>query len=100
MQILYENYYQLPKNIFKMRRNKKISLTAFDIIILFIDRNKISKLIDEDNNRYFIYTVDELMKELNITKRNVIVNGINELVKLKIINKKRGYNKPTRYYIL
>lgn len=100
MLLEFETYYKLPKSIFEMRRNGKLSLTAFDIIILFLDRSRISKLIDEKGEIYFIYTVDELMEDLNIKNKNCIINAIAELEKNTFIKKKRRYNKPTKYYIL
>lgn len=101
MLLLYENYYQLPKGIFKMRREGQLSLTAFDVIILFIDRYRISNFIDKTTGQvYIIYTIENLMKDLNIKNRNVLIKAIKELENLKLIEKERGYNKPTKYYIL
>ena len=101
MLLLYEPYYQLPKNLFEMRRKGQLSLTAFDVIILFIDRYRISNFIDKKSGKvYIIYTIENLMKDLNIKNRNVLIKAINELEHKALIEKQRGYNKPTKYYIL
>lgn len=97
-----EAYFQVPKSLFKMRRNGEISLTAFDIYILMLDRYKLSEKnnwIDEENRTYIIYSYEELLEDLCIRKREAISKALQELETLEIIKKNRRFNKSTVFYL-
>ncbi|AYV95746.1 hypothetical protein BWX37_09030 [Fusobacterium necrophorum subsp. funduliforme] len=101
-----EPYFQVPKSLFRLRRDGGISLTAFDIYLLMTDRYKISclkenikKFTDEEGEIYFVYAYNTLMKDLNTTKRNGISKAIQELETLGLIRSKKGNGKTTIYYL-
>lgn len=95
-----EPYYKLPKELFELRRNKKISLTAFDVYILFLNRYDITEFKDRKGEKYIVYTYENLMKDLNIRKRNSISEAIKELEKLELIQSLKSNVKSTKYKIL
>ena len=98
-----EPYFQVPKSLFRLRRNGGISLTAFDIYLLMSDRFRLSKKngwIDEEGDTYIMYSYEELCEELNLKRRNSISEAIKELEKLNLIEKKRRYNRSNVYYLV
>ena len=101
-----EPYFQVPKSLFRLRRNGGISLTAFDIYILMLDRHKISCLEENKNNFtdsngevYFYYSYNSLMEDLNTTKRDGVSKAIQELETLGLIKSKKMFGVATKYYI-
>ena len=101
-----EPFYQVPKSLFRLRREGRISLTAFDIYILMMDRYKISCLkeniksfTDEEGEIYFVYAYNSLMEDLNIVRKNEIAKAIQELEKLGFIRSLKKHGKATKYYI-
>ncbi len=98
-----ESFFQIPKVLFKMRREGSLSLTAFDIYLLMSDRFRLSKKngwIDEEGDTYIMYSYEELCEELNLKRRNSISEAIKELEKLNLIEKKRRYNRSNVYYLI
>ena len=98
-----ESFFQIPKVLFKMRREGSLSLTAFDIYLLMSDRVRLSKKngwVDEDGDTYIMYSYEELCEELNLKRRNSISDAIKELENLKLIEKKRRYNRSNVYYLV
>lgn len=101
-----EPYFQVPKSLFRLRRDGGISLTAFDIYLLMLDRYNLSckeenkeSFTDKEGNIFICYSYEELMKELNTSKRDGISKGLKELEELGLIIKKRRFNKSTAFYI-
>ena len=101
-----EPFYQVPKSLFRLRREGRISLTAFDIYILMMDRYKISCLkeniksfTDEEGEIYFVYAYNSLMEDLNIKKKHGISKAIEELESLGFIRSKKEHGKATIYYL-
>ena len=101
-----EPYFQVPKSLFRLRRNGEISLTAFDIYILMLDRYKISCLkenrknfTDENGEIFFVYAYNSLMEDLSLKKKNTISNALKELENLKLIKKKKRYKNSSVYYL-
>ena len=98
-----ESFFQIPKVLFKMRREGNLSLTAFDVYLLMFDRFRLSKKngwIDEEGDTYIMYSYEELCEELNLKRRNSISDAIKELEKLNLIEKKRRYNRSNVYYLV
>lgn len=98
-----ESFFQIPKVLFKMRREGSLSLTAFDIYLLMSDRFRLSKKngwIDVEGDTYIMYSYEELCEELNLKRRNSISEAIKELEKLNLIEKKRRYNRSNVYYLV
>ncbi|WP_315337074.1 replication initiator protein A [Fusobacterium pseudoperiodonticum] len=101
-----EPFYQVPKSLFRLRREGRISLTAFDIYILMMDRYKISCLkeniksfTDEEGEIYFVYAYNSLMEDLSIKKKHGISKAIEELESLGFIRSKKEHGKATIYYL-
>ena len=101
-----EPFYQVPKSLFRLRREGGISLTAFDIYILMMDRYKISCLkeniksfTDAEGEVYFVYAYNSLMEDLNIKKKHGISKAIEELESLGFIRSKKEHGKATIYYL-
>ena len=101
-----EPFYQVPKSLFRLRREGGISLTAFDIYILMMDRYKISCLkeniksfTDIEGEIYFLYAYNSLMEDLNTTKRDGISKAIQELETLGLIKSKKVFGVATKYYM-
>ena len=97
-----EPFYQVPKSLFRLRRDGKLSVNAFDIYILMLDRHKVSKKnnwIDKEGQVYVLYTYEEISAELNLKRRNSIAEAIKELENLNLIKKKRRFNQSTIFYI-
>lgn len=97
-----EAYFQVPKSLFKMRRNGEISLTAFDIYILMLDRYKLSKKnkwIDNEGSIYINYSYEELLEDLCIKKKNIISEGLKELESLSLIKRRKRYRNSTVFYL-
>ena len=102
-----EPFYQVPKSLFRLRREGKISLTAFDIYILMMDRYKISCLkeniksfTDAEGEIYFVYAYNSLMEDLSIKKKHGISKAIEELESLGFIRSKKEHGKATIYYLI
>ena len=97
-----EPFYQVPKSLFRLRRDGRLSVNAFDIYILMLDRYKVSKKnnwIDKEGQVYVLYTYEEISIELNLKRRNSIAEAIKELENLNLIKKKRRFNQSTIFYI-
>ena len=97
-----EPYFQVPKSLFRLRRNGGISLTAFDIYVLMLDRYKVSKKhkwVDKEKNVYIIYSYEDLMEDLNVKSKNGISEALKELEKLNFLQRKKRYRNSTMFYI-
>ena len=97
-----EPYFQVPKSLFRLRRNGGISLTAFDIYVLMLDRYKISKKhkwVDKEKNVYIIYSYEDLMEDLNVKSKNGISEALKELEELNFLQRKKRYRNSTIFYL-
>lgn len=94
-----EPFYKLRKDIIDSLFNSEYRYTLA-IYILFSDRAKITKFKDEKGERYFIYTIEELMKILKVKKaRATITKSIEELEKLGYIKTLKNRGSSTKYYL-
>ena len=101
-----EPFYQVPKSLFRLRRDGIINTTTFFVYMLMLDRAKISylkenisKFTDEDGEVFFVYAYNSLMEDLKISKKNSITNSIRELENLGFVRSKKSKGNATRYYI-
>ena len=101
-----EPFYQVPKSLFRLRRDGIINTTTFFVYMLMLDRAKISylkenisKFTDEDGKVFFVYAYNSLMEDLKISKKNSITNSIRELENLGFVRSKKSKGNATRYYI-
>ena len=99
-EIAREPFYQLNKQVIKMLMCSEYRYTLA-IYILFEDRAKVSKYKDKNGTKYFIYSIEEIRKELKISKsKESILKSIEELEKLRILKAVKSRGKATRYYFL
>ena len=101
-----EPFYQVPKSLFRLRRDGIINTTTFFVYMLMLDRAKISylkenisKFTDENGEIFFVYAYNSLMEDLNIVRKNEIAKAIQELEKLGFIRSFKKHGKATKYYI-
>ena len=97
-----EPYFQVPKSLFRLRRNGGISLTAFDIYILMLDRYKLSKKNnwkDEEGIYYIFYSYDELLENLYTKNKNRVAEALKELESLNFLKKRKRYRNSTIFYL-
>ncbi|BEO91129.1 hypothetical protein FNSP4_09360 [Fusobacterium nucleatum] len=97
-----EPYFQVPKSLFRLRRNGGISLTAFDIYVLMLDRYKLSKKNkwkDEEGVYYIIYSYDELLENLYTKNKNRVAEALKELESLNFLKKRKRYRNSTIFYL-
>ena len=101
-----EPFYQVPKSLFRLRRDGIINTTTFFVYMLMLDRAKISylkenisKFTDEDGKVFFVYAYNSLMEDLNIVRKNEVAKAIQELEKLGFIRSLKKHGKATKYYI-
>ena len=101
-----EPFYQVPKSLFRLKRDGIINTTTFFVYMLLLDRAKISylkenisKFTDEDGEVFFVYAYNSLMEDLNIVRKNEVAKAIQELEKLGFIRSLKKHGKATKYYI-
>lgn len=97
-----EPYFQVPKSLFRLRRTGGISLTAFDIYVLMLDRYKLSKKnkwVDKEKKAYIIYSYEDLMEDLNVKSKNGISEALKELEELNFLQRKKRYRNSTMFYL-
>ena len=83
-----EPYFQVPKSLFRLRKNNEISLIAIFIYMLMLDRYKLTESnswVDKEGEVYIFYSYEELMEDLGLKKKNTISNALKELENLKLI---------------
>ncbi|WP_010579576.1 replication initiator protein A [Liquorilactobacillus vini] len=102
-EIYGENFLQLPKVLFTNSKYISLSNDAKVAYALLKDRFNYSiknNWIDEEDNIYFIFTNNELMKLLLCgNKKTVRIKKELEQVGL-LFQKRMGLNKPNRLYLL
>ena len=97
-----EPYFQVPKSLFRLRKNNEISLIAIFIYMLMLDRYKLSESnswVDKEGEVYIFYSYEELMEDLGLKKKNTISNALKELENLMLIKKKKRYKNSSVYYL-
>ncbi|MBC2855466.1 replication initiator protein A [Cetobacterium sp. 2A] len=95
------NYYQVPKWLMDIFIAGKISQGAFKTYILMYDRLRLSSKkgwIDKTGEVYIRYSYDEMQKDLDCS-RQTVSNNLKDLEKLKLIDKKKGFNSSSIFYL-
>lgn len=97
------NFFKLPKELFKNKKYKHISLGAKILYSFLLERINLSfknNWKDENNNYYIISTREEIIDFLGISKQTCS-NLFKELRKINLIEeKKQGISQPNLIYIL
>lgn len=104
-----EVFYKFPIFLISNEKYRDMKLSSKFIYMLLKDRNELSllrQLHDENKKIFLIFTIEELMKESNLSK-STILSALNELQeKQLLIKRKNGFNKkefkmyPNFYYLL
>ena len=95
-----EPFYKLRKDIIDSLFNSEYRYTLA-IYILFMDRAKYTKYIDEKGESYFIYSIEEIQKKFGgIKQKRHILNSIEELEKKNLIITKKEKGKATKFYLV
>lgn len=95
------NYYQVPKWLMDLFIDGKISQGGFKTYVLMYDRLRLSSKkgwIDKNDEVYIRYSYDEMQSDLNCS-RQTVSNNLKDLEKLELIDKKRGFNSSTVFYL-
>lgn len=94
---------QIPRKIWNMFLEKKISTPAFKIYVEFFERLKLSaksNWVDENENVYIKYSYDEIMKKvLSNRSRGTVSTALTELKDLNLIIQKKGFRTSSRFYL-
>ena len=96
-------FYKMPKFIIHDESFADLGSDAKILYMIMRDRHELSiknNWVDQDGYVYIIYTRENMMKDLNLSKKTVI-KAVNELKKYDLIEEKRqGVNKPNLIYVL
>lgn len=95
------NYYQVPKWLMDLFIGGKISQGGFKTYVLMYDRLRLSSKkgwIDKTGEVYIRYSYDEMQSDLNCS-RQTVSNNLKDLEKLELIDKKRGFNSSSIFYL-
>ena len=100
--LLNFQHLQIPKKIWDLFINKKISTSAFKVYVEFFERVKLSSSnnwIDNDGNVYIKYSYNELMEILSTKSKGTVANALEELKTLGLIIQEKRFNDTSRYYL-
>lgn len=94
---------QIPRKIWEIFLDKKISPGAFKIYVEFFDRLKLSahnNWIDENNNVYIKYSYEEIMDQILKNKsRGTVTTALTELKNLGLIIQEKGFSTSSKFYL-
>jgi len=98
-----EVFYKFPIFLISNEKYRDMKLSSKFIYMLLKDRNELSllrQLYDENKKNFLIFTIEELVKESNLSK-STILSALNELQeKQLLIKRKNGFNKKNLKCIL
>ena len=93
---------QIPRKVWKMFLDKKITPASFKIYVEFFDRLKLSAYnnwIDSEGNVYIKYSYEELMEILNLKSKGTIADALNELKNLELIVQEKSFHTSSKFYL-
>ncbi|MEG1189790.1 MAG: replication initiator protein A [Cetobacterium sp.] len=93
---------QIPRVVWEMFINKEITQSTFKVYVELFDRLKVSAYngwIDKEGDVYLKFSYPELMDMLKVKSKGTISTALDELEKLSLIIKKRGYSTSTKFYL-
>lgn len=94
-------HYQVPKWLFDLLIQNKISLGAYKTYVLMFDRLRVSQKngwIDENGLVYIKYSYDEMQEDLKCS-RQAVSNNLKQLEELDLISKVRCFNSSSVFYL-
>ena len=99
------SFFRLPKALIRDERFRKISSDAKILYGIMLDRMSLSrenKWFDNENRVYIIFTLDDVMRELECCKRkaSTLMAELDEKSGIGLIEKKKqGLGKPDLIYL-
>ena len=99
------SFYRIPKLLFKDKAFKDVSAEAKILYGLMLDRMALSiknGWLDEENRVYIIYTIAEIMEDLNCAdqKAGKLLSELDTVKGIGLIERKRqGLGKPNIIYV-
>ena len=99
------SFYRIPKMLFKENLFKDVSAEAKVLYGLMLDRTGLSaknRWLDEENRVYIIYTVAEIMDDLNCGNQKAakLLSELDTVNGIGLIERKRqGLGKPNIIYV-
>lgn len=93
---------QIPRIVWEMFINKEITQSTFKVYVELFDRLKVSAYygwIDKEGDVYLKFSYPELMNMLKVKSKGTISTALDELGKLGLIIKKRGFSTSTKFYL-
>ena len=93
---------QIPRVVWEMFINKEITQSTFKVYVELFDRLKVSAYygwIDKEGDVYLKFSYPELMNMLKVKSKGTISTALDELEKLGLIIKKRGFSTSTKFYL-
>ena len=99
------SFYRIPKLLFKDKAFKDVSAEAKILYGLMLDRMGLSiknGWLDEENRVYIIYTIAEIMEDLNCAdqKAGKLLSELDTVKGIGLIERKRqGLGKPNIIYV-
>ncbi|WP_418966144.1 replication initiator protein A [Cetobacterium sp.] len=98
----YFYHLQIPRSVWSLFVEKKISQSTFKVYVELFDRLKLSSYngwIDKEGDVYLKYSYPELMTILGIKSKGTISTALNELRDLNLIIQKKGYSTSSKFYL-
>ena len=99
------SFYRIPKMLFKENLFKDVSAEAKVLYGLMLDRTGLSaknRWLDEENRVYIVYTIAEIMEDLNCAdqKAGKLLSELDTVKGIGLIERKRqGLGKPNIIYV-
>ncbi|MBQ7033673.1 MAG: replication initiator protein A [Clostridia bacterium] len=99
------SFYRIPKVLFRDEHFKNVSTDAKVLYGLMLDRMSLSmknRWIDEENRVYIIYTITDIMEDLNCAdqKAGRMLSELDNIKGVGLIERKRqGLGKPNIIYV-
>ena len=99
------SFYRIPKMLFKEKVFKDVSAEAKVLYGLMLDRTGLSAKngwLDEENRVYIVYTIAEIMEDLNCAdqKAGKLLSELDTVRGIGLIERKRqGLGKPNIIYV-
>ena len=99
------SFYRIPKMLFKEKMFKDVSAEAKVLYGLMLDRTGLSAKngwLDEENRVYIVYTIAEIMEDLNCAdqKAGKLLSELDTVKGIGLIERKRqGLGKPNIIYV-
>ncbi|WP_064613382.1 hypothetical protein [Streptobacillus moniliformis] len=97
---MVDNFFKISGKMYNAVLSNEVNYNTVKIYLYMLKRASITKLKDENDNKYFLMTREELSRVLKTTFLKDITNSIKELEKQEIVKVIREKGKASKYYWL